>query len=229
MPKFTGTTIDLAALSPEQLARVEYARQQIGFGRVFDHYGLDWKGDHTHQLSCVFHAKFKDAKGRPVERNPSVRYYAPDKRIYCFACAEGGDVVWFLGRKEGLPFGEALRTFYRTFGLAEGAIDATVLTRQAEWKKADDDMPVRRALLATRADHINDILWVLTCRYPQCRDALDRVAEHLFERLFSTDMIRSKDIAVQVLEWWRWANDLVLATIEAHLNERDQNGNRNGT
>ncbi|HMU76131.1 MAG TPA: CHC2 zinc finger domain-containing protein, partial [Elusimicrobiota bacterium] len=65
--------------------------------------GSRWKGN------CPFHN----------ERTPSF-YFQPDKGLWhCFgACQEGGDILKFVMKLEGLSFPEALRELARRTGVA---------------------------------------------------------------------------------------------------------------
>jgi DNA primase len=56
---------------------------------------------------CPFHA----------EKTPSFTV-SPDKQIYyCFGCGSGGNVFSFLMKRDGTPFGEAVRTLARRCGV----------------------------------------------------------------------------------------------------------------
>jgi DNA primase len=73
--------------------------------------GSRWKGN------CPFHN----------ERTPSF-YFQPDKGLWhCFgACQEGGDIIKFVMKLEGISFPEALRELARRTGVA------------LDWDKTDD-------------------------------------------------------------------------------------------
>ncbi len=82
--------------------------------------GRNWKG------LCPFHD----------EKTPSFNVN-PDRQIFhCFGCQEGGDVIGFLMKHEGLSFPEAARTLAAEFGVEipeeRGSADAGLTARLFE-------------------------------------------------------------------------------------------------
>lgn len=128
--------------------RYLYVRENLSFSRVFVYYGLDWKSDATHQLSCPFHGE---------DAHPSARYYAETKSFYCFACPEdpGGDVVWFIRRKEKFDTNEqALEYIQNKFGVKMSATDLEARIRLHEQLR--QSLP--RKLFAKKfKDRMNDL------------------------------------------------------------------------
>lgn len=61
----------------------------------------------TQQCCCVLHQ----------DSDPSARLYEDSNKFYCFACEEGGDVIWLVQRKMGIDFHAACEWLQREFGL----------------------------------------------------------------------------------------------------------------
>lgn len=105
--------------------------------------GARWKGN------CPFHN----------ERSPSF-FFQPDKGLWhCFgACQEGGDIITFVMKLEGLSFPEALRELARRAGIP------------LEWDKVDDAS-------SRRAKERDQLLSLLDQASGFYRDALRRGAD----------------------------------------------------
>ncbi len=105
--------------------------------------GARWKGN------CPFHN----------ERSPSF-FFQPDKGLWhCFgACQEGGDIITFVRKLEGLSFPEALRELARRAGIP------------LEWDKVDDAS-------SRRAKERDQLLSLLDQASGFYRDALRRGAD----------------------------------------------------
>ena len=83
------TSIDLAALKRQHL-----------LAEVVEGAGIELRGrGRVRQAVCPFHE----------EREGSFTVYGDTERWYCFGCGEGGDVLDFLQRLEGLSLPEAIR------------------------------------------------------------------------------------------------------------------------
>jgi len=83
------TSIDLAALKRRHL-----------LAEVVEGAGVELRGrGRVRQAVCPFHE----------EREGSFTVYGDTERWYCFGCGEGGDVLDFLQRTEGLSLPEAIR------------------------------------------------------------------------------------------------------------------------
>lgn len=206
MPRFDANSVQ--NLTPEAEARIEFARASVSWRQVFDHFGLVWRSDSEHQFSCPLHARYTDSAGQPVERNPSAHYYAKDGRVWCFACDEGGDVVWFFQRRLKLSFGEALRRFWETFNLGDpslGELQIRKLERQAQQKVQRTE--VMDSLLMTKSQRVVDAFWLLELRFPHERDRIQRTALAVFSNLYE-GAARSGG-STEVIQWSRWAADLL--------------------
>ena len=82
-------TVDLAAL-----------KERHPLGEVVEALGVRLRGrGRVRQGVCPFHA----------EMEGSFTVYGDSQRWYCFGCGEGGDVLDFLQRLEGLSLPEAIR------------------------------------------------------------------------------------------------------------------------
>ncbi|MCY3646791.1 MAG: CHC2 zinc finger domain-containing protein [Chloroflexi bacterium] len=82
-------SVDLAAL-----------KQRHSLGDVVEAAGVPLRGrGRVRQAVCPFHE----------EREGSFTVYGDTERWYCFGCGEGGDVLDFLQRLEGLSLPEAIR------------------------------------------------------------------------------------------------------------------------
>jgi hypothetical protein len=144
-------------LPPDVFMRLKYVRDNLSYGQVYAYYGYEWRSNSTHQLSCVFHAKHRDSKGRPYEENPSARYYEHDRQIYCFGCAEGGDVIWFVQKREQLQNTVAALDFIeRTFGI--GLNTQNLAKRIEAFNSATTEVDKRKIITTMYQDHINDLV-----------------------------------------------------------------------
>ena len=87
-------SVDLAAL-----------KQRHSLGDVVEAAGVPLRGrGRVRQAVCPFHE----------EREGSFTVYGDTERWYCFGCGEGGDVLDFLQRLEGLSLPEAIRRLEAT-------------------------------------------------------------------------------------------------------------------
>ena len=103
-------TVDLVALKARHALgdAVEAAGVQLrGRGRV-------------RQGVCPFHD----------EAEASFTVYSDSERYFCFGCGEGGDVLDFIQRVEGLTLPEAIRRLDGSPGLAPGAVRRPAATRR---------------------------------------------------------------------------------------------------
>ena len=64
------------------------------------------------------------------EAEASFTVYADTEKFYCFGCGEGGDVLDFIQRVEGLTLPEAIRRLDGSPGLAPGAVKRPAATRR---------------------------------------------------------------------------------------------------
>lgn len=201
-----------AGISPLLQAKLAFIRESVSYRQVFERYGWNWQSESTHQMSCVFHGKYKHANGQPYERNPSARYYAEVRRIYCFACAEGGDVVWFVRKKEGLRLKEAIQAISTAFDITDMRPD--IQAQAQEIKKANDESPLREMLLRHYSDLVNDGLFLLQEKRPAAREALDRITIAIFRRRREIERNRVDyvEFSKQISEWHRWAVDSTMTT-----------------
>ena len=64
------------------------------------------------------------------EAEASFTVYADTEKFYCFGCGEGGDMLDFIQRVEGLTLPEAIRRLDGSPGLAPGAVRRPAATRR---------------------------------------------------------------------------------------------------
>ncbi len=89
----------VAAHAPVDLAAL---KERHPLGEVVEESGVRLRGrgrGRVRQAVCPFHE----------EREGSFTVYGDTERWYCFGCGEGGDVLDFLQRLEGLSLPEAIR------------------------------------------------------------------------------------------------------------------------
>ena len=107
--------------------------------------GRNWKG------LCPFHN----------EKTPSFNVNPDRDMFHCFGCQEGGDVIGFLMKHEGLSFPEATRTLAGELGIEvpeeRGAGDAGLTTRIFEANQLAQDL-YREALRAPEGKIARDYL-----------------------------------------------------------------------
>ncbi len=101
---------------------IDEVKQKIDIVEVISQYATLKKAGRNLTALCPFHS----------EKNPSFFVYPEQQSWHCFgACNTGGDVFAFVMKKEGLDFGEALRT------LAERA-GVTLPSRTAQREKKEE-------------------------------------------------------------------------------------------
>jgi DNA primase len=90
------------------MSLLDEVRQRIDIAQVVSKYvDLDTRSRVPKAL-CPFHS----------ERTPSFVIYPDSGTWHCFgACATGGDAITFVMKKEGVPFGDALRRLADEFGV----------------------------------------------------------------------------------------------------------------
>ena len=213
-------------MSPETIAKLALVKEAVTFKMAFGFYGYDWKGDHEHQLSCPIHGRLVDSQGRRREGSPSMHYYAEDGKVWCFACNDGGDVVWFVQKFEKTDFRSALNKLMDVFHLktdAEGIarVMAMKTEREAAEKKKRGDKDFREAALVRVADQINDLIWDLKLIDRGCVDAFDRLLESIWPALEKLENEpRYSDYSQGMNRWRDFALDRIRATWQAiHVNE----------
>lgn len=191
----------------ELLELIRVIKQRLSYGRVFSHYGLGWRGDGDHQLSCPFHG---------ADRNPSCHYYANDRRIWCFTCAAsgdsgdaGGDVVWFVKKHENLPtMFAAVQRIEQVFGIT-GRRD--LLDRMHD-DEADNEEKRKLRLLHSQAtsDRVNDVLHILhKSRGENVR--LDNLEYMLFEQKRKIDQstLPHSVFLSELQRWYNWCVEMI--------------------
>jgi uncharacterized protein YktA (UPF0223 family) len=198
------------------ILRIKYVKDNLTYAHVYSHYGYEWISNETHQLSCVFHARHRDAKGRPYEDSPSARYYEHDRQIYCFACAEGGDVVWFIMKHERLPNTiAALDYIERAYGIG---INTQNLSKRIEALKTSVDIDDKRKILSTLyQDQVNDLIYKLKKAAPLTAPHLERVQ---LEAIKAKSFLDQQNVPyseyVKVLRTWR---DQVMGLIDSTVKD----------
>lgn len=188
-------------LTGDLLSRINFVKERLSFADVAAHYGHAWAGDDEHQFSCHFHGK---------DKNPSAHYYSnPEKRIWCFACGEGGDVVWYVKKKEGLrSVVEALDFIAKTFAVG---LDNQDLSARIEQEKLIKEQKSKRDLYASLVSNdVNDFLHVLR-RSGIPDDVLDPLDQLIFDRRFEIENTRCDylDYVGLLRNWVSWAKELL--------------------
>lgn len=159
--------------------QLAYIRDNLPYSVVFSHYGLDWRTDSTHQTSCPFHG---------VDRNPSARYYEDSKKFYCFACSEGGDVSWFIKKKEELKtWVDTVQFIQNTFGVG---MDSSDLRKRIELEKAvvtANQHGKRNIISVLYTNKVNDALYKTRGLNQRASDIVDALTQKLFKRKAEID------------------------------------------
>lgn len=197
----------MSELDPDTRIRVKKVFELLPYRRVFEHFGLQWKSDDTHQLSCVFHAKQRDAQGRLFEQNPSARYYANNGRIYCFACSEGGDPIWFVRRWQRLPTLEAtLEWIGQTFGIDIDSITLSLDDIEMGADKSAADPALKfKSLCKFYADQVNDMMYAFSLQHPALSKEVDGLKHVIFVEKWRLDGAMADkpyaDVARAMRDW----------------------------
>jgi DNA primase len=89
-------------LREEQIAMV---REAVTMRQVADMYG--YRVSRSGFIKCPFHA----------DSNPSMKIYDGSRGYFCFVCKEGGDVIHFVQKHDGLGFEDAVKKLAGMFGI----------------------------------------------------------------------------------------------------------------
>lgn len=191
-----------------------FIKENLPFSVVFKNYGIPWKGDYTHQVSCPFHGE---------DNNPSARYYHDSKRFHCFACTEdpGGDVIWFIKKMEGFETWKETYDFIKkNFGvfLPEGDLNARIELR----KQLQESLP-RKKFGDHYKDKMNDIIY----RIKQDR-RFENIGWNLVEREIWESWRDIEDAVIEnyieycesVRQWFADGKEFLRNVLNAHLDKR---------
>jgi len=196
----------------EILTKLRFIKDNLLYAQVYAYYNLPWIGNDTHQLSCHFHAGNRDTRGVPYENNPSARYYEHDRSIWCFACAEGGDVCWWIRKREGhLHYGETLTFVNDEFGVGLNAQDLAKrieLNRQAQ---VIAENPRRLILSQLYEDKVNDEFYKLRRLGEAFHPIADRLEPEVFARKSEVDAFTGTftSYAKALRRWLNWTTELI--------------------
>lgn len=202
---------------PEIITKLRYVKENLKYATVYANYGLPWASNETHQLSCVFHASQRDARGVPYEKHPSARYYAADKSIWCFACSEGGDVSWWIRKREGhIHYGETLDFIARTFGVSLNSQDLSKRIVLNKKQQALAESPRRTILSEMMQDKVNDEFYKLRKLGDFAKGIADRLETEVFARKSELDLFEGDYVsyARQLRRWHTWTTELIEASLK---------------
>lgn len=194
--------------------KMEYVRDHLHYSQVYAYYGLLWKSDSTHQISCPFHG---------VDKNPSARYYADTRKIFCFACNEGGDVVWFVKKREGHKFyGETLIFIAKEFGVGMDDVD---LSKKIELEKKQEvqfQVGKRKIISDQYLLRVNDKVYAYKKLGQEVEEAIDKLLPNLFDRKMVIDSTPTPYMKyTQVLRHWaNWCEDSLDMVVKSVLHKR---------
>jgi len=103
---------------------VDEVKQKVDIVAVVSQYTALTKSGQTFRGLCPFHS----------EKHPSFFVYPDQQSWHCFgACSTGGDVLSFIIKKEGIPFGDALR-------LLADKVGVTLSPKAQEESKSKDKL-----------------------------------------------------------------------------------------
>lgn len=200
---FNDTTIVKDFVSKQEvLQRIDYVRERLNFRTLYSHYNLRWVSDGDHQFSCHFHGT--------GDKHPSAHYYPTPPRIWCYACGDGGDVVWWIKKQENLASMVAALDFIaKTFNVG---FDSNDLTKRIQLLAIVKDDPKRQLIINKATNKVNDFLYEARRQLPQKVkrwDALERLIFARFQEL-SDSVSLPYLMAVQLYrDWSQWATVLV--------------------
>lgn len=199
---FSDETIVKDYVSREEvIQRIAYVRDRLNFRTIYSHYGLHWLSDDDHQFPCPFHG---------ADRHPSSHYYPNPPRVWCFACSEGGDVVWWVKQKNGFKsMVDALDYISKEFGIGFDSGDLSKRIQLLETNRAD---PKRKLMIDRLKDKVNDLLYEV--RHHQASkqkrwDALEMLIFNRFNQLSDTAALPYMTAVQLHRDWAAWAGSLV--------------------
>lgn len=205
----------------EILTKLHFIKEHLTYATVYGYYNWPWQTYDTHQISCPFHAKNRDANGVPYEGSPSARYYAGDQQIWCFACTEGGDVSWFIRKKEEhAHYGETVDFIKKNFGIALDGQDLTKRIEMAVKQQAQQDNPRRQMLSSLYEDKVNDEFYRLRLLGPHFHPVADRLEPEVFNQKAELDAVEVEytTYAKTLRRWLTWTQDLIEQALKFKAN-----------
>lgn len=188
--------------------KIDYVRENLPFRGVFAFYGLDWKSDESHQLSCEFHGE---------DRNPSSRYYPASQSIFCFACNKQRDVIEFIKDKEELSsVGKVLEFIEKEFGIGMNAAD---LSKRMELETAQVQQfqaGKRKILSQMYANEVNDKIYKARTLGATVAESIDKMLPQLFAKKAEIDAMNVPYIKFTHLirHWAAWCGEVISMTVK---------------
>lgn len=197
-----GNNLQRRSATSDLLTKISFVKDHLPFSKLLSAYNIPWEGDDEHQFSCHFHG---------ADKNPSAHYYPdPEKRVWCFACQEGGDVVWWVRKREGLVSTVAALEFIKTkFGIS---IDNVPLpARMAMSQVVIEQQPKRELFARTTCNEVNDFIYRLR-KSGKDDDRLDRIQALIFSRRAEIESLETAEYLTYVSlyrNWSKWAVDML--------------------
>jgi len=184
-------------VTPEELWKLKpHVLEKIDFAELLLDYGIEVSDDSynsfKHKSRCPLPGHY--GKGDNGEdRTPSF-YISDEKKFYCFGCNNHGNALDFIGKMEGTPVVEVIRTLANKYGIIkDGTIQLTFGLKEEKKKNpaVDDIVYDTYVLIRKYRNSHNDNQWV---------EKLSGVAETLFNKLEFQNWERALSIKNRVKE-----------------------------
>ena len=126
---------------------IELVKSSVTMADLCGQYGM--KINRSGFTNCPFHGG---------DKHPSMKVYPGRRGYHCFACGEGGDVISFVMKVDGMEFEPAVRSIAGTFGLpiSDGPLSKEDMARfakqRAEREKAEREKAENESRLQETAD-----------------------------------------------------------------------------
>ena len=167
---------------------IQTVKSSVTMADICRQYGF--KINRSGFISCPFHGD---------DKHPSLKVYDGQRGWHCFVCQEGGDIISFVQRIDGLEFEPAVRHIAEMFGIpvSDGNTELTAEEKAAivKQRQAREAAEKQRAADKKRLGELADLIKAyetymdlcepfsgLWCRLMERRGAVSAEWEELFNK-----------------------------------------------
>jgi len=192
-------------------SQVEYIREHLYYSQVFEYYGLNWVSDSTHQIRCPFHG---------ADKSPSARFYEDSKRIFCFACNDGGDVVWFVRKREShQSIRDTISFIGATFGIGLSEVDLQKRIELETSQQLRARTGKRKVMSDMYANRLNDKVYSIKRMEPSLVKVLDDLVVDFLRRKGEIDKQQCSYIKYTyvIRHWYSWCETVLNQVVASSM------------